>query len=72
MNTLSQLNRRDLLRLSLPATAAAWTAAGLIGRAGEPEQLPPVRQITRGPKHHWFGYYDKLEFDPTRPLRAGQ
>lgn len=21
--------------------------------------------ITSGPKHHWFGYYDKLEFDPT-------
>ncbi|MBM3782961.1 MAG: hypothetical protein FJW30_01310 [Acidobacteria bacterium] len=24
-----------------------------------------VRQLTRGPKFHWFGYYDKLEFDPT-------
>ncbi|MBL8229081.1 MAG: PD40 domain-containing protein [Bryobacterales bacterium] len=24
----------------------------------------PVRAITQGPKHHWFGYYDKLEFDP--------
>ncbi len=23
------------------------------------------RFITKGPKHHWFGYYDKLEFDPT-------
>ncbi len=29
------------------------------------DQLPPVRTITRGPKHHWFGYYDKREFDPT-------
>jgi WD40-like Beta Propeller Repeat len=29
------------------------------------EKLPPVRAITRGPKHHWFGYYDKLQFDPT-------
>ncbi len=27
------------------------------------ETLPPVRAITSGPKHHWFGYYDKLEFD---------
>jgi hypothetical protein len=27
--------------------------------------LPPMRMITKGPKHHWFGYYDKLEFDPT-------
>ena len=24
-----------------------------------------MRTITRGPKFHWFGYYDKLEFDPT-------
>ena len=24
-----------------------------------------VRPITSGPKHHWFGYYDKLQFDPT-------
>lgn len=29
------------------------------------EQLPPVRAITRGPKFHWRGYYDKLLFDPT-------
>lgn len=35
----------------------------LLGR--NTEELPPVRQITRGPKHHWFGYYDKFEFDPT-------
>lgn len=25
----------------------------------------PIRNITKGPKYHWFGYYDKLEFDPT-------
>ncbi|GAG56069.1 unnamed protein product, partial [marine sediment metagenome] len=24
-----------------------------------------IRTITDGPRHHWFGYYDKLEFDPT-------
>ena len=23
-----------------------------------------MRAITRGPKFHWFGYYDKLQFDP--------
>ena len=28
-------------------------------------ELPPCRAITRGPKFHWFAYYDKLEFDPT-------
>ncbi|MAE63768.1 MAG: hypothetical protein CMJ18_05805 [Phycisphaeraceae bacterium] len=29
------------------------------------DESAPVRAITRGPKYHWFGYYDKLEFDPT-------
>ncbi len=24
-----------------------------------------IRRVTRGPKYHWFGYYDKLQFDPT-------
>ena len=24
-----------------------------------------IRSITRGPAYHWFGYYDKLQFDPT-------
>jgi hypothetical protein len=28
-------------------------------------KLPPIRPITSGPKFHWFGYYDKLQFDPT-------
>jgi hypothetical protein len=28
-------------------------------------QLPPIRAITRGPKFHWRGYYDKLLFDPS-------
>ena len=28
-------------------------------------QYVPTRFITKGPNHHWFGYYDKLEFDPS-------
>ena len=24
-----------------------------------------MRRLTRGPAHHWFGYYDKLQFDPA-------
>jgi hypothetical protein len=28
-------------------------------------QEPPARPITGGPKYHWFGYYDKLQFDPS-------
>ncbi len=48
------MTRRELLILT---GCAAARAAG--------EKLPPIRAITRGPKFHWFGYYDKLEFDPS-------
>jgi hypothetical protein len=30
-----------------------------------------VRAITRGPKFHWFAYYDKLQFDPTGRYALG-
>jgi hypothetical protein len=43
----------------------ATFAACEIAAETKAEGLPPVRQITHGPKFHWFGYYDKLEFDPT-------
>ena len=32
----------------------------------------PVRAITKGPEFHWFGYYDKLQFDPTSRYVLGQ
>lgn len=32
----------------------------------------PVRAITKGPEFHWFGYYDKLQFDPTNRYVLGQ
>ena len=28
-------------------------------------ELPKVRPLTRGPKFHFFGYYDKFQFDPS-------
>ena len=33
--------------------------------------LPPVRPITRGPRFHWFGYYDKWQFDATGRYALG-
>src|SRR3954470_13577995 len=52
------MRRRDLI-----------LAAPLLLRAkllcADAENLPPVRPLTSGPNHHWFGYYDKLEFDPS-------
>ena len=32
---------------------------------------PAVRAITKGPKYHWFGYYDKWQFDPTNRYVLG-
>jgi len=29
------------------------------------ESSPVIRSITKGPGYHWFGYYDKWQFDPT-------
>jgi hypothetical protein len=29
------------------------------------ESWVPIRPITKGPKYHWFGYYDKLQIDPS-------
>lgn len=31
----------------------------------------PVRRITSPPGYHWFGYYDKLQFDPTQRFVLG-
>lgn len=31
----------------------------------------PARIITGGPNHHWFGYYDKLQFDPSNRFVLG-
>ena len=36
-----------------------------LGTMAAQEGLPPVRAIVRGPKFHWFGYYDRLQFYAT-------
>lgn len=59
-------SRREFL-----AAAGVATLGAVAGRAVAAEQPVeftanvPVRAITRGPKFHWFGYYDKFEFDPS-------
>ncbi|MBS1871846.1 MAG: hypothetical protein JSU00_01435 [Acidobacteria bacterium] len=40
--------------------AAGLGAAALLRGANA-----PLRAITRGPRFHWFAYYDKLQFDPA-------
>ncbi len=55
------MDRRTLLA----ALAGALPAAAMRPALADDPKLPPIRAITRGQRFHWFGYYDKLEFDPS-------
>ncbi|RLS37241.1 MAG: hypothetical protein DWH81_11415 [Planctomycetota bacterium] len=55
-------NRRRFLGTTAAATLGLFLSRN--SQCGE-TSYPPFRVITKGPRHHWFGYYDKLEFDPT-------
>ena len=52
------MNRRHLISL-LAASALKGEAA-------------PIRRLTNQPGFHWFGYYDKLQFDPSGRFVLGQ
>jgi len=52
-------------RRSFLATSLAGLAACSQKSEPNPAADVPLRIITKGPKHHWFSYYDKLQFDPT-------
>jgi len=62
-----KISRRQWLGTTAKAALAASVAAGRmpLHAAEAAPDYPPQRTITAGPKHHWFGYYDKLEFDPS-------
>jgi hypothetical protein len=60
-------SRRDILRAGIVSVGVS--SLGQFTRAASVP--PPVRVITRGPKFHWFGYYDKLEFDSTNRYVLG-
>lgn len=62
----AELTRRDWFRLAAAgAVGLTATSAARRAKAESSETFVPARAITRGPKFHWFGYYDKLEFDPA-------
>jgi hypothetical protein len=54
-----------IYRRSFIGLVAALAARPLRGAA------PDIRAITRGPKFHWFGYYDKLQVDPSGRYALG-
>ena len=62
----NELTRRQFLHYTACNALALTGVAAIAAVANSKvEDLPPIRAITRGPKFHWFSYYDKLQFDPT-------
>ncbi|MBN1505218.1 MAG: hypothetical protein JW955_00130 [Sedimentisphaerales bacterium] len=63
------MQRGPLTRRTFLQAAGSLAVVSRIGMAqtpaAVPDRLPPIRAITRGPGFHWFGYYDKLQFDPA-------
>lgn len=57
-------SRRAALQALAAAVGSTLGARNAIAQTSN-SAYPPIRTITRGPSYHWFGYYDKLEFDPT-------
>ncbi len=57
----------------LPAGELQIQAPGETDRDTIPNSVyhVPTRIITNGPKKHWFGYYDKLQFDPSGRYALG-
>src|SRR3954471_15368975 len=58
---METVSRRDFLRSSA-AVALANSAAAQQPKADNPVKVP-ARAVTKGPKHHFFGYYDKTPWD---------
>jgi hypothetical protein len=60
------IGRREFLRWAAgSATFVSMPSLGGAAQARDDTGPAPVRAITRGPKFHWFGYYDKLQVDST-------
>lgn len=70
-SVVSSLGRRQFLKGMLTGASALAGLSGVVSFSqSDEDKLPAVRAISRG-KHHWFGYYDKLEFDPTSRFVLG-
>lgn len=65
---MQRLSRRRILQQSTALASGLFAGPCLAGfsvSAQNQNALPEVRTITKGPRHHWFGYYDKQQFDST-------
>ena len=77
---MHQTRRQFLYRTAMAGGAAAMACAvpirhgltpGAEAAVDHSEHIVPCKAITRGPKHHYFGYYDKFQFGPTNRYVLG-
>ena len=47
----------------MPGLQARETS--IMGTLAREKMHCPAEAVTTGPKHHFFGYYDKFQFDPS-------
>lgn len=64
-------HRRQFLQNSLALAAGLATGRASAQAEDVTQDFPPIRTITRSPGCHWFGYYDKLQFDPSGRYALG-
>jgi hypothetical protein len=65
------MKRRDFLRSTVLGASSLVVGRASLFAAPSPETLPPIRQITKGPAFHWFGYYDKFQFSADNRFVLG-
>ena len=70
IRSMNSTRRKWLRQVACGATVIASSRWALAAPTTSHPKVP-VRVITKGPRHHWFGYYDKLQFDPTSRFVLG-
>jgi len=66
------ISRRDVLKFGFAAAGSLLAPADILyGQIKSEPALFPIQLLTHGPKFHWFGYYDKLQFDPAQRYVIG-
>src|SRR5690554_1630153 len=63
------MNSRRLFINQLSGSVIVLSMPAMLSLSNE--KNTPVRAITKGPEFHWFGYYDKLQFDPSNRYVLG-
>ena len=62
------MNRREFFKYA--STGAAMITMPRVFALAKDLELP-VRALTQGPRYHWFGYYDKMQFNHSNTKVLG-